>query len=71
MRVATKHAEGQGPRHSADAAIVPINPRDPGAVFIQQEIDADRRRERRLWLKAFVAIALVVGLVVVREVFFV
>lgn len=71
MRVATKHAEGQGSRHSADAIIVPIDRRDPGDVFLQQEIDADRRRERWLWLKGVVAIAAVVGLVVVREVFFV
>lgn len=66
-----KHAAGNPPRHSADALIVPINPRDPGDVFIRQEIAADRRLERWVWLKAVVAIVVVAGLVVIREVFFV
>ena len=71
MRTAMKHAEGKAPRHSADAMVVPLNPRDPGDVFIQQEIDTDRRLERWLWAKAALAILLVAGLVVIREVFFV
>lgn len=71
MRTATKHAEGNRPRHSADATVVPLDPRNPGDAFIQQEIDTDRRLERWLWAKAALAILVVAGLVVVREVFFV
>jgi len=50
--------------------VVPTDFRNPGAVFIQQEIDRDRRSERWLWLKAVVALVLVAALVVVRQVFF-
>lgn len=47
-----------------------IDRRDPGPRFIEREIQADRRAERWLWLKAFVALSLVAGMIVVRQVFF-
>ena len=70
MRMAMKHAQGHEPRHSAASVVVPTDFRNPGAVFIQQEIDRDRRSERWLLLKAVVALVLVAALVVVRQVFF-
>ncbi|MEQ1736978.1 MAG: hypothetical protein ABL886_11325 [Rhodoglobus sp.] len=57
-------------RHSARAQEVPVDRRNPSALFIEQEIEADRRREQWLWLKAVVALALVGALIVVRQVFF-
>lgn len=42
-----------------------------GARFLQREIDANRRAERWLILKAVIALAVVGVLVVVRQVFFV
>jgi hypothetical protein len=50
--------------------VSPVDRRDPGADFLQQELEANRRSERWLVLKAFIALALVAVLVVVREVFF-
>ncbi len=41
-----------------------------GERFLQREIEADRKSERWLILKAFVAILFVAVLVVVRQVFF-
>lgn len=69
-KYAMKHAEGHVPTHSASAIVEPIDLRRPGVVFLQQELDANRRSERWIVLKAVVAIALVAVLVVVREVFF-
>jgi hypothetical protein len=69
-RYAMSHAAGSPPRHSADLLVDPVDRRSPGDVFLQQEIDANRRAERWLVLKAFIAIAFVAALVVVREVFF-
>lgn len=48
----------------------PVDPRNPGNDFLQQELEANRRSERWLVLKAFIALALVAVLVIVREVFF-
>ncbi len=45
--------------------------RDPGAAFLEQETEDDRRSERRLFLYAGIALAVVAVLVVVRLVFFV
>ena len=69
-RYAMKHAEGHPPRHSARALVVPVNLRNPGDVFLQQEIDANRRSERWLILKAVIALSFVAVLVVIRQVFF-
>ncbi len=41
-----------------------------GRVFLQREIDQNRRRELLLIPKALLALALVAGLVVVRQVVF-
>lgn len=69
-RYAMSHAAGGGPRHSAKALVEPVNIRNPGDVFLQQEIDANRKTERWLILKAIIAIAFVGVLVVLRQVFF-
>ncbi len=63
------HASGAG-RSSTRSRVVPADRRDPGSLFIEQEIAADRRAERWLWLKAVVAIALVGAMILVRQVFF-
>lgn len=70
-RYAMKHAVGAPPRHSARLIVEPVNLNNPGDVFLQQEIDRNRRSERWLVLKAIIALAIVAGLVIVREVFFV
>jgi hypothetical protein len=59
-----------GARHSTRTPVEPIDPRNPGDAFLQQEIDSNRRAERWLVLKAAIAIAIVAALVVVREVVF-
>jgi len=41
-----------------------------GRVFLQREIDQNRRRELLLIPKALLALGIVAGLVVVRQVFF-
>jgi len=45
--------------------------RDPGDAFIQAELDSNRRYEWLLVPKALIAFAIVVALVVIRQVFFV
>lgn len=69
-KYAMKHARSAPPRHSARYVVVPANPRNPGDVFLQQEIDANRKAERWLVLKAVIAIAFVALLIVIRQVFF-
>lgn len=49
---------------------VPNDPRNPGDSYLQQEIDENRRHERWLVPKALLAIALVVVLVIIRQVYF-
>lgn len=46
------------------------DPRDPGRVFLQAEINANRRTERWLIGKAAIALAVVGILVAIRQVFF-
>lgn len=41
-----------------------------GERFLQREIDANRKAERWLVLKAFIALAFVGVLIVIRQVFF-
>lgn len=53
-------------QHSA-----PADPRNPGDAFLQDEIDRNRAGEWILLVKAGIALAFVVILVIVREVFFV
>ncbi|MHC5797033.1 hypothetical protein ACVXZ4_12820 [Lacisediminihabitans sp. FW035] len=48
----------------------PVDPRNPGDEFLQREIDDNRRSEFWLIPKAFLALAVVAVLVVIREVFF-
>jgi hypothetical protein len=69
-RIAMKHAVGEPARHSATSRIDPVDPRNPGDVFLQQEIDANRRGERWLIPKALLSLAIVAALIVVRQVFF-
>jgi hypothetical protein len=47
------------------------DPRHPSAEFLTAETEADRRGERVLVWKALGALALVVVLVVIRQLFFV
>jgi hypothetical protein len=49
----------------------PVDPRHPDAVFIQRELDRDRRHEWVLVPKAIIALAVVAVLVVIRQLFFV
>jgi len=42
-----------------------------GRVFLQREINQNRRRELLLIPKALLALGLVAGLVVIRQVFFI
>ncbi len=70
-RYAMKHAADAPPRHSARLIVEPVNLNNPGDVFLQQEIERNRRSERWLVLKAMIALGVVVGLLIVREVFFV
>ena len=57
-------------RHMVGHPIQPEDPRNPGAEFLQREIDANRKSERWLVVKAAIAIAFVGVLVVIRQVFF-
>lgn len=70
-RTAMKHAPDDAGRHSATDVVEPVDMRMPGPVFLQQELDRDRRSERWLLLKALIAIGIVAILIVVRETFFV
>jgi hypothetical protein len=58
-------------RHAPGAVVQPVDPKDPGAEFLQAEIDSDRRSERILIPKAIVALAFIAVIVVIRQVFFV
>lgn len=64
------HAEGRPARHSSRSTIEPVDLRNPGDAFLQQEIDANRRTERWLIGKAAIALAVVGILVAIRQVFF-
>ncbi len=55
-------------RRSIDEPVVPSDMRDPGYSFLVQELRDDRRRERRLAWKGLIALAVVIGFVVIREV---
>ena len=70
-RIAMKHAPGGRARHSSTSVVEPVDMRMPGPVFLQQELERDRRSERWLVLKALIAIGIVAILIVVRETFFV
>lgn len=50
--------------------VSPVDLRNPGDDFLQQELEANRRSERWLVLKAAIALALVAVLVVIRQVIF-
>jgi hypothetical protein len=57
-------------RHSSRVQVVPSDLRNPGEDFLRQEIEQNRRAERWVVAKALAAIALVVALVIIREVVF-
>ena len=57
-------------KHSAKNVIVPADVRNPGDDYLRDELERDRRTERWIALKAAVAIAIVLVLVVIRQVFF-
>lgn len=50
---------------------LPVDPRNPGDAFLQEEIDRNRSGEWVLLPKAAIALAFVAILVAVREVLFV
>lgn len=56
--------------HGRRANGVPIDIRNPGEEYLQQEIERDRRHERTLIPKALLALFVVAVLVVIRQVFF-
>lgn len=70
VRYAMNHAEGRPARHRARSIIEPVDPRNPGDAFLQQEIDANARSERWLIGKAALALAIVGVLIAIRQVFF-
>jgi hypothetical protein len=57
-------------RHSSRVQVVPTDLRNPGKDFLQQEIQQNRRAERRVVGKAVAALVLVGMLVIIREVVF-
>ena len=73
MRSDTLRGAAASPaRHSGSSDLSAVDDiRDPGAAFIQAEIDANRRYEWLLIPKAIAAFAVVAVLVVVRQLFFV
>jgi hypothetical protein len=66
-----RHAPGVRTRQGRNAEFLPVDPRHPDDAFIQRELDLDRRREWLLVPKAFIALAVVAVLVVIRQLFFV
>ena len=72
MSSRTRAGDASSPaRHSGAADIAVDDLRDPGDAYIQAEIDSNRRYEWLLVPKAFIALAVVVVLVVIRQLFFV
>ena len=69
-RYAMNHSSGRPARHSSRSIIEPVDLRNPGDAFLQQEINANRRTERWLIGKAAIALAIVGILVTIRQVFF-
>jgi hypothetical protein len=57
-------------RHSSRVQVVPSDLRNPGTDFLRQEIEQNRRAERRVVGKAVAALAFVTMLVIIREVIF-
>ncbi len=55
---------------SVRVEILPLTARNPGMAFLRQEIELNRKSERWLILKGFIALVLVGILVTVRLVFF-
>jgi hypothetical protein len=52
------------------ASSEPVDPRNPGDAYLQNEIDTNRRDEYRLIGKALIALLFVAVLVAIRVVFF-
>ena len=72
MSSRTRGGDASSPaRHSEAGGLVVDDIRDPGDAFIQAEIDSNRRYEWTLVPKAFISLAVVLVLVVVRQLFFV
>jgi hypothetical protein len=65
-------AEGHAPaRHrSIGEKAQLLDPRNPSKDFLRQEIESNRKSERWLVLKGAIALVLVAGLVVIRQLFF-
>jgi archaellum biogenesis protein FlaJ (TadC family) len=47
-----------------------LDPRNPSKDFLRQEIESNRKSERWLVLNGAIALVLVAGLVVIRQLFF-
>lgn len=69
-RYAMNHSSDRAGRHRSRSIIEPVDLRNPGNAFLQQEIDTNRRTERWLIGKAAIALAIVGVLVAIRQVFF-
>jgi hypothetical protein len=68
-RTMDRLADGAPARHSRGLVAV-ADLRNPGAAYVQAEIDSNRRFEWLLPLKALLALAFVLALVVIRIVYF-
>ncbi|HMH59046.1 MAG TPA: hypothetical protein VK537_07680 [Galbitalea sp.] len=66
-----RHPSAGGTRSDSNAEFSLVDPRHPDDAFIQRELDRDRKREWYLIPKAFIALAIVAVLVVIRQLFFV
>jgi hypothetical protein len=66
-----RHAPTGGSRSRRNAETMLVDPQHPDDAFIQRELDRDRKREWYLIPKAFIALAIVAVLVVIRQLFFV
>jgi hypothetical protein len=72
-----KHTGGTRATHTSagasirNAEFLLVDPRHPDPEFVQRELDRDRKREWFLIPKALIAVAIVVVLVVVRQLYFV
>ena len=66
-----RRAPARVTRSRRNAETMLVDPQHPDDAFIQRELDRDRKREWYLIPKAFIALAIVAVLVVIRQLFFV
>jgi hypothetical protein len=66
--VAERHASAR--HRSIGEKVQLLDPRNPSREFLRQEIESNRKSERWLVLNGAIALVLVAGLVVIRQLFF-